>query len=107
MLDDLTFECYCSEVLLEAVGSFGQEEQGLLLWEYVQRSFFLVRNFIINETKDCQKHLCVIQRILLRANRCSRMLNYAILHNIVPCKVKVAKVLYRIQLQNYLPVANI
>ena len=65
MLDDLTFECYCSEVLLEAVGSFGQEEQGLLIWECVQSSVFLVRNFIINETTDCQKRLCVIQRILL------------------------------------------
>ena len=56
MLDDLTFECYCSEVLLDAVGSFGLGEQSFSIWECVQCRV-LVRHFFIDENKDCQKRL--------------------------------------------------
>ena len=64
MLNDPTFECSCSEALLDAVGSFDHGEQGFLMWECVQSSV-LLQNFFISEAKNCQKRLRIIRSILL------------------------------------------
>ena len=93
MLDNREFKCYCSKVSLDAVESFGQREQGLLIWECVQSSV-LVRSFSIQETKGLSKaflrhskYLLLGQSMLSCAKLCDNKLKKLskLLHSRKPC----------------------